>query len=233
MGDMRSNIFWFSTILALFLLLFIGKMYMYPLNPNHSIGISFVMKNISNDLTLESGLVVVHNHNISFNYEGTRLSEHPFFPEVKQLVETARPLPLKDRLSKEPQVRAVFTTATLPPDAEQTLSLGRFTEEELENYSVSFLSMIAGSNDGYVFMTTDMNVILNSSANIQSRQFYTQSFDAGTEENNPFGSGFIGGQIDNTLSEEENKSSGIKTDEQVTKHPDLEETPMMKMYFSR
>ena len=232
---MRLSVFWLCVSLAVFCLLVVTVRFFVGSadDGNGSTRLTLTARNVSADSTLSPGVIVVHTPDLSFNYTGTTLSEHPFFNELKQLFETANPTPLKERLGGTEGVHATLTThAPLPPNTEQTHPLGIFSREDTSNLTVSFLSMVMNSNDGYVFVTADFGTVFDSSGNVYDRSWYTENFDAGTEENNPLNTGFLGGQIDLTRGEE-NTNNGIETDETVHKHPDLKGPPIAKIHFSQ
>lgn len=181
--------------------------------PDAAFMFAVTLENVNDSQPLSPGVFVVHNDNLSLDFMGelahgaleplAEYGSHADFAEYVQGLDGVVEVYAIDA----PVLPGENTSFIIEVNSSKPLYL-------------SGVQMAVGCNDGYALLDgveiVDMNLTARSSVT------EALNYDAGTEENQPLGSGFSGGQPDPSRGEE-NIENGIPTKEPVSPHPQLTE----------
>jgi hypothetical protein len=175
------------------------------------------VENVHDSQPLSPGVFVVHTENLSLNFTGQLapsalepLAEYGSYEAFAEYVGGLDGL-----------VQMYTIDAPILPGENASFAVVVQTSE-LPLY-LSGIQMAVGTNDGYALL--DSVELVDKEGVVLSPTAEAKNYDAGTEENQPLGSGFDGGQPDPTRGEE-NIDNGVSTEEVVSLHPQLTETVM-------
>jgi len=175
--------------------------------------------NVHDSQPLSPGVFVVHTRDLSLNFEGQMAP-----PALEPLAEYGNNAAFADYVADLDGAIVVYTEdAPILPGMNTTVPI-EIQTSEMPLY-LSGVMMAVGSNDGFALL--DAVMLVDEDGMELSSTTYAENYDAGTEENQPLGSGFDGGQPDPSR-DEENIENGVPTDEMVIVHPQLSE-PIMEV----
>lgn len=174
-------------------------------------GVTVTVTNLSDDMPLSPGLLVVHTGDVSLDFAGSLAPA-----ELEKLAEVGDPAELSTFVKGLEGVVGVYDVDGLDPGA----SVDVLVDETDETLYVSVISMAVASNDGYALV--DMLALKSG------EEMTASNYDAGFEENSDLHSGFDGGQPD-PAEGDANLDNGTATDPQaeVAMHDQLT-TDLMK-----
>ena len=232
----RRVVFFFIFLFVLLLAFFTGSggygLYIQKKDLVWEKALTLDIENITGDITLSPVVIIFHTDAISFDLEGTHISSTPYSDVFEHFVELGESTSFVNALLDTEGVLDVFTTQSdITPFARHILPLGSFTREQFQQQHISFLSKIIETNDGYIFATIPMeDLLLAIEANEKKKHIYPIFFDAGIEENNPVGTGFLGGQPE-IIYREKNIENGLSTNDVVERGKQLKDQLTMFSIF--
>lgn len=176
----------------------------------------------TSEYTILPGVLAFHNSNFSMNFLGTEIPE-----AYESLAEIGDPSEVISLLQDNPAVVELFTVEAIAPGRTQQITIPRSIIDEKKYQSgadaivVSYMAMIAETNDGVVWLNSHP-LYAAESGGLQQGGVVTEVVDMGTEENAPIGSGFASGQPDLTQGSA-NRNNGTATTEPARHHPQFYE----------
>ncbi len=176
----------------------------------------------TSEYTIAPGVLVLHNNDFSMNFLGVELPEG-----YEPLAETGDPSEVISLLRDNSDVAEVLVVEEIPSGVTQYITIPRSIIDKKEYRSganaivISYMAMILETNDGVVWLNG--HPLFNAeSGDLQRGSVVTEIIDAGTEKNEPIGSGFAGGQPDPVYGDA-NRDQGTATAEPVRHHPQFYE----------
>jgi hypothetical protein len=174
-------------------------------------------ENVNASQPLSPGVFVVHTGNLSLNFDGELAP-----PALEPLAEYGSNADFAEYVRSLDGAVEVYTIDDPVLPGENTSFIIEVNSSE--PLYLSGAQMAVASNDGYALL--DGVEIVDMDLTALPSVTEALNYDAGTEENQPLGSGFAGGQPDPSRGEE-NIENGVSTEEPVQVHPQLTETIMM------
>ena len=163
------------------------------------------------EYTISPGVLVLHNDAFSMNFLENRA---PL--EYEPLAEVGDPSGVIALLENSGDVYEVIMVDEISAGGEISAAVSTV---ENETALVSYMAMIIESNDAVVWLNNIPLYALNTDGG-QIGSYWVEILDMGTEQNAPIGSGFAGGQPDQSRGAE-NSDNGTPTDDVVRHHPDF------------